>query len=338
MPDNSANPPAPKISRGGFLRIAASLGIAGATAGLMRGGLLPESRVEQSRLIMGTIANLSLVVPDGRTEGLAREAIEACFTRMEALESLLSRFQSGSQVSRLNREGSLSDPHPVLVELIRRSGQLQEASGGAFDITILPVLRLYQTRQAQGAGLPSELEIEAALRKVGSEKLEATPARIRFGMPGMGITLDGIAKGYIVEAGVEQLRRHGFSDVLVEAGGDLVASGRREDGGAWQIGVQPARPGSPKPAAQFALHDQAAATSGDYWQYFSPDHAQHHILNPATGKSSPSLASATVIAPDLTLADALATALMVMEPEKGRRLALSLGCEVYFIPKGPAHG
>ena len=103
----------------------------------------------------------------------------------------------------------------------------------------------------------------------------------------MGITLDGIGKGYIVDAGTAVLREHGFSNVLVEAGGDLMASGKKEAAQPWRVGVQPPRPQTDKVLARFNLNNQAAATSGDYMQPFSADLSQHHILDPRTGYSAP---------------------------------------------------
>ena len=331
----SAKPDA-KLSRRGFLRIVASLGIAGFTGNLLLQDRKKAHKVQQTRLIMGTFTNLTLIAPDWQTAAAAERAIDACFKRMSELEALLSRFQPASQVSQLNRTGSLDNPHPALLHLVRQSLQISQASAGAFDITILPVLALYQDYHARAGSLPPENEVEMARLKVDFQRMEIEQDRIGFSLPGMGITLDGIAKGYIVEVGVQQLRQHGFSDVLLEAGGDLVASGWRDESTPWQIGVQPVRPGSESLATRFSLHDKAAATSGDYWQPFTPDYTQHHILDPHTGRSSPALASATVIAPNLTLADALATTLMVLDAEQGEALAKSLGCETYFIFKNTA--
>ena len=113
----------------------------------------------------------------------------------------------------------------------------------------------------------------------------------------MGITLDGIAKGYIVDEGVAVLKQAGFDNILVEAGGDLAASGLKEAALPWQIGIQAPRQGHSSLLGKFAVRDQAIATSGDYMQPFTPDLSQHHILDPRAGYSAPELASATVVAP-----------------------------------------
>jgi thiamine biosynthesis lipoprotein len=132
---------------------------------------------------------------------------------------------------------------------------------------------------------------------------------------------------------VDVLRGRGFGDVIVEAGGDLVAGGVRGDGTPWRIGIRAPRPGLAL-TARFEAANRAVATSGDYMQPFTDDYSQHHILDPRRGYSSPELASATVAAPTAALADALATLTMVLGPRRGRALIEDLpDCEAYFIAK-----
>jgi thiamine biosynthesis lipoprotein len=150
----------------------------------------------------------------------------------------------------------------------------------------------------------------------------------------MGVTLDGIAKGYIVDQGLMTLRQWGFSNTLVEAGGDLAATGVRAPGIPWRIGIQAARERGAEIVRSFSVTDQAVATSGDYLQAYSADLGLHHILDPQKGISSPELASATVIADSGAVADALATALMVMGSQRGLALIESLpSCEAYLVGK-----
>lgn len=157
---------------------------------------------------------------------------------------------------------------------------------------------------------------------------------VRFERPGMGITLDGIAKGYIVDRGVSVLRESGYSNALVEAGGDLIASGEKGKQSPWRIGIRSPRPAATDLLAKIEVSNRALATSGDYMQPFSRDKLHHHIIDPRVGHSSPFLASATAIAPSCMMADALATALMVMDLEKGMALVKSLkDVEAYFVTK-----
>lgn len=322
-----------RLSRRDFLRIIACAGIAAWVGKSALENLEAASVVQQSRVLMGTIVNLTLIAGDRKSASAAEAAVHACLDRMAELEAVLSRFKEDSQVSILNRYGRLKDPHPALLELIHLSQRISELSSGLFDITILPLVTLYQEYHDAGGGLPAEHEIEAACRKVDYRKVTADESNLAFVESGMGITLDGIAKGYIVDEGVSRLAEHGFSDVLVEAGGDLVASGQQDFDRRWKVGIQSPRPRGERLAARFDACNEAVATSGDYMQPFTADFAQHHILNPKTGRSSSALASATVIAPRLALADAMATALMVMEPTKGLEMVRELGLRALLVTK-----
>ena len=151
----------------------------------------------------------------------------------------------------------------------------------------------------------------------------------------MSITLVGIAKVYIVDRGVETLKEHGFENILVEAGGDLVAKGQRSDGETWHLGVAHPRPEKGgRYLSAFSLRDRAAATSGDYQQYYQDDKSQHHIIDPTTGYSPLELASVTVLAPDAMTADALSTTIMVLGVQAGLQLANDLpGVEALLVGK-----
>ena len=215
--------------------------------------------------------------------------------------------------------------------------RLSELTGGAFDITVKPLVDLYQAHQREGMRVPSDDAIQATLDRVDYHKIRMEDRTIAFLAPGMAITLDGIAKGFIVDAGVEELRRRHFTDVLVEAGGDLMASGGRGSRGAWRIGIQPPRESIQQTLARMEVRNQAVATSGDYMQPFSPDLEHHHIISPLTGYSMKALASATVVAPSAMLSDALATALMAMDQAEGLELVESLpGCEAMVVTKNLA--
>jgi thiamine biosynthesis lipoprotein len=316
------------ISRRDFLKIVAVGGIAGLTAKFSLDALGREQIVSETRLLMGTVVNLQIV---GDPEK-AKLAVRACLDRMEVLETVLSRFRPDSQLSVLNRTGVLPNANPAMVELVMQSLQLSWLTNGAFDITVKPVVDLYQA--APPGRLPTDEQLPEALALVGYQNLSMDGARIALARPGMQITLDGIAKGYIVDAGVAELQAHGFTNVMVEAGGDLLAAGEKAPRSPWQIGIQSPRLEKSGLLASFAVQNQAVATSGDYHQAFTPDLTLHHILDPRTGVSAPGLASATVLAASGAQADALATALMVMDLPEGLALVESLpGVEAYLVTK-----
>jgi FAD:protein FMN transferase len=322
-----------KVSRREFLRIVAVAGIGGLAFKVWSeaSAVSQWQRVQDTRVLMGTIVNLIIVAENGAT---ARAAIDATYNRMVALEQVLSRFNPSSELSRLNQTGRLDKPHPDMLDVLRLAQSTSAASGGAFDVTIKPVLDLYQRAQANGEPLPTPRAIEAVLKLANYQNLVVDDAAIRLTQPGMSVTLDGLAKGYIVDRGVAELKRLGFGHVTVEAGGDLMSLGTKEEDAPWKVGVQSPRASHTGVMASFTLRDRAAATSGDYMQPFTPDFRLHHILDPRTGQSPLELASATITAPTAAQADALATAVMVLGSHRGLELVARIpDVEAYMISK-----
>ena len=214
-----------QLTRRDFLKIVAIGSVAGLTAKFSLDAYAWNQSVSETQLLMGTVVNLKVVHDD---PAAARVAIRSCLDQMENLEQILSRFIPTSQLSQLNRAGQLSAAHPALLALVAESQKISRLSGGAFDISINPILQA-----AQAGRIPTDSEHAA----VGYQKIAVNASEIAFLHPEMSITLDGIAKGYIVDRGVEVLQAHGFTNIMVEAGGDLVALGRRADGDAWKLGV-----------------------------------------------------------------------------------------------------
>ena len=294
-----------KITRRDFLKIVAVGGAAGAALKLGLDSLLADEIVSETRLLMGTVVNIKAVGLDPR---LAEAAIKSCFARMSTHESVLSRFLPGSQLSELNQAGVTHDPHPALLTVLNQSQELSQLTDGAFDVTIHPLLALYQSTD----GLPSKDAVLQALELANYRKLKFDEGSVRFEQQGMSITLDGVAKGFIVDEGVAELQTFGFENVMVEAGGDLMALGQKSPDAQWKIGLQAPRAAMGNLLDMINVENQAVATSGDYMQAFSDDLMSHHIIDPHRGYSSPELASVSVLAPTVMLADGLATSVMVM--------------------------
>ena len=319
-----------QFSRREFLQILGATAVAGAAWQLgvhsWEAGL---TEVSVSRVLMGTVVNLTVI---GEDKAAVETAVSATFDQMSRLEALLSRHQPDSELSQLNRNGRLANASQSLLELIQQAHQLSEQTNGAFDITVKPLGDLYQAYAKRGE-LPSETAVAQTLPLVNYKNIDVNGTTIQLIQPNMGITLDGIGKGYIVDAGTAVLKQHGFTNILVEAGGDLMAAGVNARQQSWHIGLQPPRPQTETPLTRFSLRNQAAATSGDYMQPFITDLSQHHILDPRTGYLAPELASVTVVAPTVVLADGLATAVMALG-----RLGLDLiegtaHCEALAVAK-----
>ena len=234
MTDESRSP---RVSRRQAIRITAAAGITLALGKglqeLIQTGSL--QRVRRTELRMGMPVTLIIVHPD-RNE--ARRWITSAFSEMERLESILSRHREDTPVARLNRFGLLREAPRELIEVIRTGLELSRLSGGAFDMTVAPVLALHRNRFIETGGPPGEDEVTRSLEGVGYEKLHVAGATVSFQRPGMALTLDGIAKGYVVDRTVAFLRRAGAQRILVDAGGDLAALGVSAPGDPWRVGIQ----------------------------------------------------------------------------------------------------
>lgn len=319
------------LDRRKFLQIVAVAGAAGAgwALGLNRN----TSRykvVQKSRPMMGTVLNLTLYGPE---QSALETAVETTINRMLALERQLSRHDGGSEIATLNRTGTLYQPSRDVRTVLELARFISDKTGGAFDITVLPLVKLQQSGR-----VPDQASIKKALAVTGYQHIKMDGKKITLAQPGMGLTLDGIGKGYIVDQGVEALRQNGFGSAYVEAGGDLMVTAKKPGDKPWRIGIKHPRPSDPGQLVVLKTSNQAVATSGDYMQAYDSDFMRHHIVNPKTGYSPPELASATVTAPTVAMADALATAAMVMGHKKTIAMLQGMpNCEGYFIDKKLNH-
>ncbi|RLB10371.1 MAG: FAD:protein FMN transferase [Deltaproteobacteria bacterium] len=324
-----------KIDRRSFLRLSGmvGLGIASFTIPSIRAESLRFNdrlyKVSCTRLGMGTFISMTLFHP---SKARAEEAIEKAFDEINILSKELSRFNSISAVAQLNNEGRLNDIPPHMVELIKRSLNYYKLSNGSFDVTVKPIIDLFQKRFSNGSR-PKEAEINDRLRLIGSNKIEFSGKKIFFKEPGMGITLDGIAKGYIVDHAAQVLNRHGIKNYLINAGGDIRVAGIKANRKPWTIAVQDPNKKGNYPAI-IHMSKGAIATSGSYEIYFDKEKMFYHIVDPQTGLSPRSDVSVSIISRTCVDADALSTAVFVMEPRDGIRFVNSLpGRETLIITK-----
>jgi thiamine biosynthesis lipoprotein len=253
--------------------------------------------------------------------------------RLEAVDASMSTYRSGSEISRFNAQDKAGEPFVPskdFLAVMRVAAEIYAATDGAWDGTLDPLITLWGFgREQKSDRLPTPAEIKALLPRVGFDRITITPqGRLVKGDGRLTLDLASIAKGYGVDALADLLTEEGFSDYLVEVGGEVFAAGRRPDGKPWRVGIN-----RPDRAAGYsevykvvALSDKGFATSGDYRNYFETGGRHYsHILNPRTGYPIENgVVSASVMADSCTLADGLATAFMVMGPASGLALVETL--------------
>lgn len=274
---------------------------------------------------MGTFYHIKVIARYFENLAGLRESIEK---RLEEINQSMSTYRPDSEISRFNK---MPETETMAVSadfraVLKTAEKIYALSGGAWDGTIKPLVNLWGFGNARPVKTaPDKTEIEKQLKNIGFSNIRVLDSG-RLGKQTRGITLDlaSIAKGYGVDAIAAVVRQKGYRDFLVEIGGEVVAAGVRKDGRPWVVGIN-------KPTAEAAVNavyravslaNGAMATSGDYRNFFELDGVRYsHVVDPRTGYPvSNRVASVSVVAPDCTLADGLATALMVMGPEKGIRL------------------
>jgi thiamine biosynthesis lipoprotein len=296
------------------------------SAGALAAGLVPGSAamarpspVRWQGVAMGARAELILHHPD-RNE--AEAAMQLVQDEIRRLERVFSLYDPRSALSRLNRSGALEAPPLDLVRCLDDAAHISRITDGAFDMTVQSLWELYARHFSSAfasAEGPGKVELETARKLVDYRAIHYGPQRVSFAEPGMAVTLNGIAQGYVTDRVAELLKARGFANVLIDLG-ETRGMGRRSDGADWQVGIE-APDGSGRLIRKLALRDQAIATSGGYGTRFTRDGVHHHLFDPKTGRSANLWNSMSVIADDATRADALSTAFFSL-PELGiRRVA-----------------
>jgi thiamine biosynthesis lipoprotein len=264
--------------------------------------------------VMGTDLSITALHED---VGLLDRALDAAVVEIQRVEDLMTDWRA-SPLTTLNQAAGVG-PHKVpaeLAALIDRGLAVSQLSNGSFDLTFRTFGRLWDFK-AEPPKLPDQAAIDAALMKCGWQKVKVDLEKSEITRPvGMEIGLGGIAKGYGVDRAMAVLMDFGIEHAIVNAGGDLKALGQRNDE-LWTIAIQHPRDRE-RVIAILPVSNSCVVTSGDYQRFFENEGKRyHHILDPVTGYPAEGCMSATVVAPDAAIADALATAICVLGVENG---------------------
>ena len=259
---------------------------------------------------------------------------------LSEINQSMSTYIKESELSNINFS-TISDWQSIsddLFEVIDHAINVSLKTNGAFDITIAPLVNLwgFGPDKLQNK-IPTDEIIELTKKNTGYKKISIDKSLKKISKldPNLHIDLSGIAKGFAVDKIARYLDKRGFKNYLIEIGGELIGKGLNKDNEIWQIGIENPNNNSDTIKRIIRLKDMAMATSGNYMNYFEKDGVRYsHTINPVTGKPiKHKLASVTVLDNSAMNADALATAFMVLGPEKALSLANNLKIAVYLIIK-----
>jgi thiamine biosynthesis lipoprotein len=294
-------------------------------------------RVSGSRRVMGVTWTVTL---HEATEAAGTAAVDAALDEVDRLDAILSDYRPDSELGRLSAAAPTARPVAVgedLWRVLERAVAIRDSSAGAFDPTVGPLTTLW--RQARRTGrLPPRARLAEALAATGPDTLRLVPETrsVELLRPGMRLDLGGIGMGYAIDRVLALLAARGVAAALVDASGDVGASAPPPGAEGWRVRVDPI-PGVPEAAGGAVLLAHAAiTTSGDARQAVVVDGRRYsHVVDPRTGLGIAGPAAVTVIAPDATAADALATAANVLGPVRGRTLLENeAGCAGRFVGGG----
>ncbi len=287
------------------------------------------SKVEFKGAAMGTSVTVIAYTTPKLGEARIQQAIDAAMAEIRRLEALMSSWQKTSEVSRINAEpGSFVPVSPETLEVIDKGLWAGAISEGTFDITFQTLSGLWKFGDAQDPNPvpPKASEVLRLRRHVDFRKVEVkrTERLVKIA-PEQQLGLEGVAKGYIVDAAAKVLRQGGLTAFLLRAGGDLYGAGTKPDGQPWVAGIQDPRGSKEGYFATLELRDRAFSTAGDYARaYTSGGKRYHHIIDPRTGYPASACRSVTIWADTALLADVIDDSAFILGPEKGLKLVESV--------------
>lgn len=293
---------------------------------------------------MDTMVTITVV---SDSEKKAEIAINEALSEIEKIGDLLNFFSDKSEIAEINKNAGVRPVKvsPETLEILDKTTYASEITSGAFDITIGPVISLWDFHKKIK---PEDKAIKERLSLVSYKGiiLDKAASSAYLNTKGMVIDPGGIAKGYAADKAVDMLKKSGIESGVVSIAGDIKAFGLKPDGRPWKIGIKNPRPtplysplgkggkGGSEIMATIELSDKAISTSGDYERYFIIEGSRyHHILNPKTGYPASECQSVSVIAKDGAATDSFSTGVFILGYEKGLRLLENMGFDGIIVDK-----
>ena len=268
--------------------------------------------VWRERLLTGFGTSLWLRAADPSADKVDA-ALDKAVQSLRAIEAQMNLFDLDSAISRLNRTGELKKPAPPLLEVLKLSADISAGSGGAFDVSMQPLWKVW-TQAREEERLPTSAELARATRRVNWRAIDANAAQIRLPRH-HAISLNGIAQGYAADILRAQLRTAGIRHAMLDTG-ETAVLGQAPNAAPWTFGIEDAHDAArSSQAPQITVPDgYAVATSSDAHTVFTEDRVHHHILDPRTGDSPSHWSSVTVMARSAALADGLTNVFFMLPP------------------------
>jgi thiamine biosynthesis lipoprotein len=286
--------------------------------------------VQKTETIMGTNVTIT-VVTRSTEEGEA--AIEAGMAELRRLDAMMSLYKDTSEITKVNLAAGRKPVNvsPEMIEVVEHAAEISRLSGGAFDVTIGPLVVLWQMRLKQGA-IPSDEEIARIRPLVNYRNIIVDKKASTIYLKKTGMILDfGGMKGYIADRVADLFRKRGIKNAIIAVAGDIWVMGHRDDGKSWRIGVQHPREHE-KTLTVLDLSDKYISTSGDYERFVIREKKRyHHIIDPRTGKPSKGVISVTLVGDRGAFIDPLAKVPFILGPEEGMKIVKKAGAEAIIV-------
>lgn len=289
--------------------------------------------IDATRACMGTVCEIKVWHDDA---AVVARATGRAFDELARIEGLMTSWRDTSDVAHVNAAAGVSPVvvAPETLEVVKQGLWVAQLSHGAFDITVGAFKGLWKFDEDNDGSLPARKDVEARRKLVNWHDviIDERASTVKLRRPGQRLNLEGLAKGYAVDAAARVLRAEGLHDFIIKAGGDLFAAGSK-GGAPWRVGIQDPRGPHGRVIFVLELQDQAFNTSGDYERYVIRDGVRyHHILDARTGFPARGSRGVTILARSAFLADTLDTAIFAVGPEEGMRIVASLpGVEAVII-------
>lgn len=293
-------------------------------------GCSKQRTMQKTETIMGTQVSITVVAPAAE-EG--ERAIDAAMAEIRRFDAMMSLYKDTSEITMVNLAAG-KGPVKVsseMIEVVEHAAKISELSGGVFDVTIGPLIVLWQMRLKEGK-VPSDEEIAGVRPLVNYRNIIVDRKASTLFLKKKGMVMDlGGMKGYITDRVADLMKQRGINNALIALAGDIWALGHREDGNPWRVGVQHPRE-KDRTLTVLELNDKYVCTSGDYERFVIREKKRyHHIIDPRTGKPSTGVISVTLIGTQGAVIDPLTKVPFILGSEEGMKIVRKLGVEAIIV-------